>query len=103
MKPLPVTFDAAYAALSELPRLFIEPDGSFVWTSPQGETPWQVDGTLVDGGATLYYCELKGTCPPEAINRLLVCLFDGTAVPVLEIVQEGVLVSNEKFHRHLVL
>ena len=61
-RPLRVAFEAAFAALSELPRLFIEPDGSFVCTSPPGEAAWQLDGNLVDGGATLYYCELKGSC-----------------------------------------
>lgn len=88
-KSLPVTFDSAFAGLSELPRLFIEPDGSFVRTSPPGEAAWQVDGTLVDGGDTLYYCELKGNCPPEPLTELLHCL-SGDRELIFEDVERGV-------------
>lgn len=97
-KPLPVTFDAAYASLAELPRLFIEPDGSLVWTSPPGEAPWQVDGTLVDGGQTLYYCELKGTCPPVPLKQLLRCLSGGAPL-CFEDVESGAELSEDDFRR----
>lgn len=65
------SFDHALLGLSQLPRMFIEPDGSFVWPSAPGETPaWQLDGNLVDGGESLYYMELKGDCPEAAFAAL---------------------------------
>jgi hypothetical protein len=96
-KALPVSFDAAYAALAELPRLFIEPDGSFVWASPPGEASWQLDGTLVDGGASLYYCELKGSCPPQAMAQVLACLSDGQVDLAFEGVEEGIMLDRWRF------
>jgi hypothetical protein len=72
---LTATFDDAYGRLAQLPRLFIEPDGSFVWrgTSESGEA-WQVDGNLVDRGASLAYVELKGRCPVEPFEQILSAL-----------------------------
>jgi hypothetical protein len=100
-KPLPVTFESALSALAEMPRMFIEPDGSFVWTSPAGVAAWQVDGILVDGGATLYYCELKGCCPPEPLHQLLACLSDGATRLVFEMVEQGVVMGEQEFRRSL--
>src|SRR5688500_14704882 len=51
----PITFDESLAALARLPRMFIEPDGSFVWVSAAGEKQWQVDGVLHDRGPQLAY------------------------------------------------
>src|SRR5829696_1862669 len=70
-----VPFDQAITALAALPRMLVEPDGSFVWTANLDVVPrWQVDGNLVDGGETLYYVELKGSCPAEAFDELLKCV-----------------------------
>lgn len=64
-------FDDALNALAAIPRLFIEPDGSFVWPSAPSQRPaWQIDGNLVDGGDVLYYVELKGNCPSDAFDAL---------------------------------
>jgi hypothetical protein len=35
--PFPVSFEQAAAALSALPRMYCEPDGSFVWVSAADE------------------------------------------------------------------
>ena len=72
MAGLPVSFELAFAEMEQLPRMFIEPDGSFVWrgTSDDGQ-PWQVDGNLIDRGDVLDYVELKGTCPSERLDDVL--------------------------------
>lgn len=99
---MPVTFETAVAELAKLPRMYVEPDGSFVWTSPpEVYPPWQVDGTLVDGGATLFYCELKGYCPSEPLDQLLACLSDETSKLVFEEVERGVVIAEEEFRRSL--
>jgi hypothetical protein len=70
--PLASTFDGATAKLSALPRMFIEPDGSFVWRGTTGSgQSWQIDGNLIDRGDVLDYVELKGTCPAERLEDIL--------------------------------
>src|SRR3954451_8972596 len=70
--PLGVSFDAASSTLAELPRMFIEPDGSFVWRdeTKAGES-WQVDGNLIDRGDVLAYLEIRGSCPQAELELLL--------------------------------
>ncbi len=97
-RQLEISFDHALAALADLPNLFIEPDGSFVWT---GSTPvrWQVDGNLVDRGDTLFYVELKGSCPPAALDQLLACLARTRTAFCFEWVQRGEWMDEAAFRR----
>jgi hypothetical protein len=72
----PVTFEQVFAALEAWPRMFIEPDGSFVWVGeeqlPDGNvTAWQLDGHLYDRDERLLYVELQGTCPRASFDRIL--------------------------------
>jgi hypothetical protein len=58
-----VSFEQASSALDTLDRLFLEPDGSFVWTgetvadSPEAAPPrrWQLDGEVYDRDGRLAY------------------------------------------------
>jgi hypothetical protein len=93
-----VPFDQAVAALAGLPQMLVEPDGSFVWTSRPGIAPaWQLDGNLVDGGETLYYVELKGSCPAEAFDELLKCVAAPTAKLAYEQVEAGITLDESAF------
>jgi hypothetical protein len=98
--PLPVTFDHALAALEQLDRLFIEPDGSFVWagTLPDG-TPWQVDGNLLDRGDCLAYVELKGRCPEPHLNQILETIGWPNAPLAFELTRQGCVVAEDEFRR----
>jgi len=70
--PLDVTFEAALATLEKLPRMFIEPDGSFVWAGEFADgARWQVDGNLIDRGDVLAYVDINGTCPEERFDELV--------------------------------
>ena len=53
-----VSFEAAADALQELPKLYFEPDGSFVWAGPSH----QIFGMLYDAADRLQYVELRGSC-----------------------------------------
>jgi hypothetical protein len=71
-----VTFEQVFAALEAWPRMFIEPDGSFVWvgqvTLADGtQAAWQLDGHLYDRDERLLYLELQGTCPRTALEQIL--------------------------------
>jgi len=90
------SFDAALTALEQLPRMFAEPDGSFVWV---GETPdrWQVDGNLFDRGDELAYVSLSGACPAAEFDQLLRCFGWPEIELVFELTREGVYVDEATF------
>ena len=94
------TFDEVLDRLAKLPRLFIEPDGSFVWKGATTEgAPWQVDGNLIDQGSALAYVELKGDCPPEQFDRLLRALSWPATPLVFQLPQRGVTLDEADFRR----
>ena len=96
--PLGVNFEEACEALSRLPRMFCEPDGSFVWRG--GENPvWQVDGVLYDAAPGLMYVELKGACPAIEFDRLLASLGHDRVPLVFQLVREGRMLDAVAF-RH---
>jgi hypothetical protein len=95
-----VTFDEAYARLELLPRMFIEPDGSFVWRGAALDGPaWQVDGNLIDRGEALDYAELKGTCPVERLEELLSALGWPRQPLSFELPHRGIAVDEAEFRR----
>jgi hypothetical protein len=58
-----VAWETAYENLARLPRMYTEPDGSFLWTGETAETAWQLEGTLFDDGQVIRRIELVGNCP----------------------------------------
>jgi len=68
------TFDEALAAISELPQLYTELDGSFAWNSLPGEERWQLFGCLYDRGPELAYVDLFGTCDSAALAKFFGCV-----------------------------
>jgi len=92
------SFEEAAATLSALPRLFFEPDGSFVWVSTV-ESPWQVEGWLYDRDGRLLYVELKGTCPRAAFDDLLRAFgWPGTPL-VFQLVRQAVFLDEPEFRK----
>ena len=98
--PLAVSFDAALAELALLPRLFIEPDGSFVWrgTSAEGAA-WQVDGNLIDRGEVLDHVELNGNCPGQRLDEILRALGWPAMEVTFQLPRQGVFLTDEEFRR----
>jgi hypothetical protein len=99
--PLSVNFEHASEALSQLPRMFVEPDGSFVWVSPAGEPVWQMEGCLYDRSGSLLFVELRGSCPVNQFQRLLAAFGRSKTPPVFQLVREGVLVEEKELLRLL--
>jgi hypothetical protein len=98
--PLAVSFEGAIAALELLPRLFIEPDGSFVWTGTSADgQPWQIDGNLIDRGDVLAYVEAKGRCQPEQFELLLAALGWPQTPLIFQLQRRGVLLDEREFRR----
>ncbi len=94
--PFVVTFEDVSAALATFERLYIEPDGSFVWTST-GEPAWQLDGVLYDRDGRLQHIDLKGTCPAAALDRLLSTLGWPATRVQFELVREGETLDEAAF------
>lgn len=92
-----LTFDGALANLSRLPRMFIEPDGSFVWTGTADGQPWQVDGNLVDQGIVLSYVELKGRCLEGQFDQLLAALGWPEQPLTFQLPQRGIFLAEPQF------
>jgi hypothetical protein len=103
--PLAVTFDDALAALAALPRMFIEPDGSFVWRgadaggTPSGNIAWQLDGNLIDRGDVLAYVDLKGTCPLERLEEVLAAVGWLHSPLAFQLPRKGQFLTEEAFRR----
>ncbi len=97
--PMPVSFEEVADRLQRLPRLFFEPDGSFVWVGHRGESRWQVDGLLSDRDGRVLYAELKGHCPPEAFDQLLRAMGWPATRLVFQFIRHGVFVDEGEFRR----
>jgi hypothetical protein len=93
------SFEAALARLGELERMYSEPDGSFVWTSPHAEHPWQVDGNLFDRDGRLLFVDLKGTCPAEPFDRFLQALGWPETKLMFQLTREAVFLGEAEFRR----
>ncbi len=92
-----LSFEEAMQALAQLPRMFIEPDGSFVWVSAANEPAWQVDGVLYDRDERLLLVELKGNCPAAALDQILAAV-GWPATPVMfQLMRQGVFVDEPTF------
>ena len=98
--PLRIGFDEAFARLGRLERMFAEPDGSFVWTSPREGLSWQVDGNACEKDGRVLLVDLKGSCPPEAFDRLLTALGWPDEAMMLQLVKPAVFLDEATFRRH---
>ena len=104
-----VSFEQASAALDTLDRLYLVPDGSFVWTgetqidSESASPPrrWQLDGELYDRDGLLAYVVIKGNAPIEVLNQLLAALGCPPSRPTFQLVREGQTLDEARFRARL--
>ena len=90
--PLSRSFEEVLDALNALPRMFTEPDGSFVWRET---TPW--DGEVMDAAGRVQYVELRAPVGADAerartgesLLTLLKCFSDEPRQLLIELVREG--------------
>lgn len=91
-QPLGVTFDATLEFLAALPRLYIEPDGSFIWLSDDGADEWKIDGQLNDSPGGLMTVELKitGRRPWPGLESVLHSVDWPRQAIAFEMVRQGI-------------
>lgn len=99
-RPLAIGFDEALERLAGLPRMFVEPDGAFVWTSPAADLAWQVDGNLFERSGRVLLVDLKGSCAPAEFDRLLEALGWPEEPVMLGLVRAAVFLDEPTFRRH---
>lgn len=59
------TFEEAARRLSQEPRLYFEPDGSFTWSAE-----WQIGGVIYDAAGVLQFADLECRCPCGPWRRI---------------------------------
>ena len=95
------TFEAAAQALSALPHMLFEPDGSFVWSGQDPRARWQIDGHLFDFSGKLHRVELHGTRRWPVICQLLACVGWPQDRLVFELPRYGAAMQEPEFRRWL--
>lgn len=93
------TFEEASARLEALQRMFLEPDGSLVWTSSQSDQTWQVDGNLYDRAERLAFVDLNGSCPAREFELLLAALGWPRTPLVFQLTREAIVLDESEFRR----
>jgi len=96
---LPRSFEEVLSCLESFARMFIEPDGSFVWVGGESETNWQLDGQLNDGSTGLNSVEIKGTVSTQAWNQLLQAVGWPDAQLLMQLPREGIFMTEMEFRR----
>lgn len=72
--PLASRFEDVSDRLSQVDRLHMELDGSFVWVGPN----WQLDGMIYDHADCIRYIDLKGHCGRQQWQALIRWIADPT-------------------------
>ena len=97
-KTFPVSFEDAEAALANIARMFVEPDGSFVWRSEESNG-LQLDGGLYDNGEYLTFVELAGKCTEPMLDSVLSAFGWPKAQLMFQLRDSAVFLSDECFRR----
>jgi hypothetical protein len=84
-KPFPTTFEQAAARLEQLPMLYFEYDGSFVWARDKGKQ--HIFGMLYDADGRLQYCQLQGKGSLETWKMLLAAITGDPSVDRFELLR----------------
>jgi hypothetical protein len=98
--PMDVTFDGAIGRLERLARMYAEPDGSFVWTSPREGLWWQVDGNISEKDGRVLLADLKGSCPAAEFDQLLEAFGWPQQAMMMQLVRPAVFLDEPTFRRH---
>jgi hypothetical protein len=91
----PVAFEEAYAYLERIPRMFIEPDGSFVWRGAHPDDAPPIDGLLADHHGRLTTVELKGGLSGGTLDVLLPAVGWPAAPVMFQLAREGMYLDED--------
>lgn len=91
-------YEAYAEKLSGIPRLFLEPDGSFVWVLSE-DASRRISGQITDDGQRVLYLELRGRCLWDDLLAVLGPLdTDASGLDfAFQLLPEAFLVKEETF------
>jgi len=98
--PMAIGFDESLDILNQLERMYAEPDGSFVWTSPRDGLWWQVDGNACEKEGRVLLVDLKGSCPASEFDRLLAAFGWPQQAMIMQLVRAAMFLDEATFRRH---
>ena len=98
--PMIVSFEEVVQQLECLPRMFVEPDGAFVWTGREKAEAWQLDGCVYDLAGRVIYVDVSGVCPEGQFEQLLSALGWPGAKLVIQLRQQALFLSEQDFRRY---
>lgn len=98
-QPMALSFEEASARLERLPRMFLEPDGSFVWVAPAEDPAWQLDGVLFDREGHLLFVNVRGELTADALSQLIDALTAGQHPVIFQLAREAVFLDEDEFRR----
>jgi hypothetical protein len=78
---IPKSFEAFVSAVSDWQGMFIEMDGSFVWSFEMDGNRFQIDGMVYDREGAIEYLELKGNWNPGAWTEIMTALVESPIEP----------------------
>ena len=101
--PLHISWEEALLRLEKLPRMFVEPDGSFLWTgeATAEAAQWRLEGTVYDDGQVVRYIELRGQCPLRQWQEFLGAFDESFSTVVLDLLDQSTVVEGEWLRRRV--
>lgn len=94
------SFEETGEALAQLPRMFFEPDGSFVWVTEENHDRRQVDGVLLDRDGRLMYVDVVGRCAPGELDSLLTTVGWPATRVMFQLRREAIFLDEAEFRRY---
>ena len=90
-------YDTLQSKLSEVARLYIEPDGSFVWVSSE-DASRRISGQITDDGERVLYLELRGKCRWNDLSTVVLKKLDWPETSLaFQLLPESLLVEEQQF------
>ena len=93
-----VSYEEVAEPLTAIPRLYLEPDGSFCWVSPDDVTQ-RLDGQITDDGRRVMCVQVQGRCTWSGFEPILRVLgWPGQAV-MYQLLPSATLVDDASFRQ----
>lgn len=86
--------------LAKIPRLHIEPDGSFVWVSAENVSR-KINGQITDDGHQVMYIEFRGKAASSDLQPILATLRGAAAPLQFQLLPTGDMIDEAEFSRRL--
>lgn len=91
-----LSLEEALSRMELLPRMFVELDGSYLWTPCSSDI---IEGVLYDRCGKMVYAEMRGQCSGEHFDQLLAAFGWPGEKFRFQLLREGRFVDEAEFRR----